>query len=121
MNTKIAAIESLGTNKAQERNCHSEVAGSPHLCVGHCSMAKCCVAAGLLDYILTLGFRNCNILVILNKSLSGFWPRIKVKIYGINSHLPLRTEENSHFCTRRSFEDTQLVLDHTLRNIAISQ
>ena len=87
MNTKIAAIESLGTNEALERNCHFEVAEIPHLCVGHCSMAKCCVAARLLDYGLNHGFRNCNILVILNKSLSSFWPCIKVKLCGISSCL----------------------------------
>lgn len=52
MYTKIAAIESPGTDEALARNCHSEVAGIPSLCVGHCSMATCYVAARLHDYAL---------------------------------------------------------------------
>lgn len=57
VNTKIAAIESPGTDGALERNCHSEVAGIP-LCVGHCSMAMCCVTARPYDYVLNQGFRK---------------------------------------------------------------
>lgn len=58
MNTKTAAIESTGTDEALERSCCSKVVGILPLCVGHCSMAKFCVAAGFHDYILNKGFRK---------------------------------------------------------------
>lgn len=57
MNTKIAAIESPGSHEALERNCPSEVAGTP-LCVGHCSVAMWCVTARSDDSRQNQGFRK---------------------------------------------------------------
>ena len=58
MNTKIAAIESPGSHEALERNCPSEVAGTPPLCVGHCSVAMWCVTARSDDSRQNQGFRK---------------------------------------------------------------
>ena len=58
MNTKIAAIESPGSHEALERNCPPEVARTPPLCVGHCSMATWCAIASCDDSRQNLGFRK---------------------------------------------------------------
>ena len=58
MNMKIAAIESPGSHEALERNCPSEVAGTPLFCVGHCSTAMCCVTARFDDSRQNQGFRK---------------------------------------------------------------
>ena len=58
MNTKIAAIESPGSHEALERNCPSEVAGTPTPCVGHCSMAMWCAIASSDDTRQNQGFRK---------------------------------------------------------------